>query len=166
MRYSRFSKVATIVAVLFLLGACQGRAVEVGKEAPSFSLNDTDFKKVNLSDYKGRIVVLNFFATWCPPCRGEIPDFIDVQKEYASQGVVFIGISNEGTGTLKSFVARMGINYPVLGDSSQQAFTRYGPIRGVPMTFIVGKDMKIYKIYIGAISRDMLEDDIKELLGR
>lgn len=166
MRFAKIDKVVLVVMALFFLGACQGRAVEIGKQAPDFSLDDTEFNTLSLADYKGKVIILNFFATWCPPCRAEIPDFIDMQSEYASRGVAFIGVSNERTGTLREFVSRMGINYPVLEDSARQAFTRYGPIRGVPMTFVIGKDMKIYKIYIGARSRETIEQDIKDLLGR
>lgn len=166
MRYIKFGKITMLVAMLFFLGACQGRAVEIGKPAPDFSLSDTESRTVTLSDYKGKVVILNFFATWCPPCRGEIPDFIDIQSEYASRGVAFIGVSMEKAGTLKTFVNRMGINYPVLADSASQAFTKYGPIRGVPTTFVVDKGLKIYKIYIGSRSRETIEQDVKELLGR
>ena len=165
MKRYKLSKIVVVVAMLFLLGACAGRA-ETGSVAGDFSLNDTNMNSVSLAAYKGKVVILNFFATWCPPCRGEIPDFIDMQREYADKGLAIIGISNESAGILKDFAGRMGINYTLLEDRSRSAFTKYGPIRGVPTTFIIGKDFKIRKIYIGARSREVFEADIKELLGQ
>lgn len=164
MRRFKFGKIFVVVAALFLLGACAGRA-ETGGPALDFSLTDTSFNTVKLSDYKGKVVILNFFATWCPPCRGEIPDFIDLQREYGDK-IAFIGVSNESAGILKDFGARLGINYTLLEDKSRQAFSKYGPIRGVPTTFIIGKDFKIRKIYIGARPREIVESDIKELLAQ
>jgi peroxiredoxin len=166
MRRFKFAKVMVVVAMLFLLGACQGRAMEIGATALDFSINDTDYNAVSLANYKGKVIILNFFATWCPPCRAEIPDFIDMQTEYASKGVVFIGVSTEGVGLLREFAARLGINYPLLSDTSRKAFTRYGPIRGVPTTYIIDKDFKIARVYIGARPRAVVERDIKELLSQ
>lgn len=165
MRYLRFGKIVTIVSMLFLLGACSGRA-ETGAKAPDISLNDINFNTVTLSDFKGRVIILNFFATWCPPCKAEIPDFIDLQKEFGERKVIFIGISAERAGQLKEFVERFGINYPVLEDPAKKSYTAYGPIRGVPTTFIIGKDFKIRKIYIGSRPREVWETDIKELLAQ
>ena len=162
----KFIKVMAVVAMLFLLGACQGRAMEIGTEALDFSVNDTDYKMICLADYKGKVIILNFFATWCPPCRAEIPDFIDMETEYGPKGVSFIGVSTEGVGLLREFAARLGINYPLLSDTSRKAFTRYGPIRGVPTTYIIDKDFKIARVYIGARPRSVVERDIKELLGQ
>ncbi|HPM43346.1 MAG TPA: TlpA disulfide reductase family protein [Candidatus Omnitrophota bacterium] len=165
MRTFRFGKVIVIVTMLFFLGACQGRAMEIGATAADFSIGDIDYNKFSLAEYKGKVIILNFFATWCPPCRAEIPDFIDLQTEYAPKGVTFIGVSNEGVGLLRGFGAKMGINYPLLSDTEKKAMTRYGPIRGVPTTYIIGKDFKIARVYIGARSREVIEKDIKDLLS-
>jgi len=164
MKKRKINKVVMAAMALFLLSACAGRA-ETGKAALDFSLNDISFNKVNLSSFKGKVVILNFFATWCPPCKAEIPDFIDLQNEYGDQ-IAFIGVSQEGAGILRPFVDRLGINYTVLEDPSKKAYTAYGPIRGVPTTFIIGKDFVIRKIYIGARPRETFERDIKELLAQ
>ena len=164
MKRLKLNKVVTVVLALFLLSACAGRA-ETGKAALDFSLNDINFNKVTLSSLKGKVVILNFFATWCPPCKAEIPDFIDLQNEYGDK-IAFIGISQETAGILRPFVDRFGINYTVLEDPSKKAYTAYGPIRGVPTTFIIGKDFVIRKMYIGARPREVFEADIKELLAQ
>lgn len=165
MKRFKFGKVIAIVAMLFLLGACQGRAMEIGTTARDFSLTDANYSMITLSEYKGKVIVLNFFATWCPPCRAEIPDFIDLQNEYGPRGVAFIGVSNESAGLLNAFASRLGINYPLLSDREKAAITKYGPMRGVPTTFIIGKDFKIARVYMGSRPREVFERDIKQLLS-
>ena len=137
-----------------------------GMYPPDFSLPLRNGEVFQLSDHIGReVIILNFFATWCPPCKAEIPDFIDLQNEYGNR-IAFIGVSNEGAGILKGFVERIGINYTVLEDPAKKAIAAYGPIRGVPTTFIIGKDFVIRKMYIGARPREVFEADIKELLAQ
>jgi len=78
----------------FILGACaQSYAIEVGQSAPDFSLTNIDGQKTSLADFKGKVIILNFFASWCPPCRSEIPDFVELQKAYADKGFTFVGVS-------------------------------------------------------------------------
>ena len=161
----KLGKVVAVVTMLFLLGACASRA-ETGGPARDFSLNDSNFNAINLSDYKGKVVILNFFGTWCPPCRAEIPDFIRLQDKYGDQGVVFLGVAAEKAGALKRFSKQLGINYALLEDPRRKAFKAYGPIRGVPTTFVIGKDFKIRRVYIGARSGEIFESDIKELLAQ
>ena len=165
MKKTIFGRLSILVIIALVLGACsQGGAVEIGEEAPDFSLKDMDGKTVNLSDFKGKVVILDFFATWCPPCRGEIPDFVELQKAYGSQGAAIIGVSNEAPGELKAFAGEFGINYPVLVDAQEAAQAAYGPIRAVPTTFVIGKDSKIARVYVGARPKEVFENDIKELL--
>lgn len=157
--------VIVLIGIAFVITAscAKSGAVEIGKTAPDFVLKDMDGKEVRLSDYKGKVVVLNFFASWCPPCRHEVPDFIELQKLYGDKGVSFIGVALEDAGNAKNFKERFGINYPVLVDDGK-ASNIYGPIRSIPTTFIIDKNMKIVKFYIGSRSKDVFENDIKELL--
>lgn len=165
MRNFKFSKIFVLAVLVFLVGACsRGGAIEVGEKASDFTLEDLGGKAVNLSDFKGRVIILDFFATWCPPCRGEIPDFIELEKTYGPKGLSIIGVSTETQGELKDFAGSMGINYPVLVDAASKAHGVYGPIRAIPTTFIIDKDFKIRKHYIGARSKEVFEADIKELL--
>src|SRR5690242_16222960 len=87
-----------------------------GKEAPDFVLKDLDGKKVKLSDYRGKAVLLNFWATWCPPCKVEMPWFVDLQKQYGNDGLVVLGVAMDDSepGTIAKFANEMGVNYPVL----------------------------------------------------
>lgn len=143
---------------VFLLSACARST-----DAADLNLKDINGNMVNLSDYKGKVIILDFFATWCPPCKEEIPDFIELQKKYCGQGFTMIGISLSKMGEMKSFVERMGINYPVLIDDGY-ATAVYGPIRSIPTTFIIDKEFKVVKKYIGFRPKEVFENDIKALL--
>lgn len=157
-------KVFIFSLALFLLSACsQGSAVEIGQEAPEFSLTDINGKTVSLSDFKGKAVILDFFASWCPPCRQEIPDFIELQKAYGDKGFAMIGVALESAQAAKDFTVKALINYPVLVDD-EKVSNSYGPIRSIPTTFILDKAGKIVKMYIGSRPKDVFENDIKELL--
>ena len=164
MRHYVWAGFLAIIAAAVLLVACpQSSAIEVGQGAPDFSLANADAKNVSLADFKGKAIILNFFANWCPPCRGEIPDFVALQKKYGDKGFTFIGVSLVGAQESKDFAAKMGINYPILIDDGKVS-TLYGPVRSIPTTFVIGKDMKIVKMYIGARDKATFENDIKELL--
>jgi cytochrome c biogenesis protein CcmG/thiol:disulfide interchange protein DsbE len=159
-----FSRLLVFVLVLLLLGACsQGRAVEIGDKAPDFSLSDINGETVNLSAFNGKVVILDFFASWCPPCKQEIPDFIELERSYGDKGFAMIGVALVSAGEAREFAGNMGINYPVLVDDGKVS-ENYGPIRSIPTTFIIDKGGKIVKIYIGFRPKDVFEADIKELL--
>ncbi len=133
--------------------------------APSLQLQSLEGKTVKLSDYKGKIVVLNFWATWCPPCREEIPDLVALQKQYAAQGVVVLGVSMDEGGPAKvaSFAKKYGINYPVvMGDAKASA--DYGGIQVLPTTFIIDRAGKIVDGLQGATDRAGFEAAIKPVL--
>ncbi len=160
----RMGKAAIFALVLFMLSACsQGSAIEIGQSAPDFSLSDINGKTVSLSAFDGKVVILDFFASWCPPCRQEIPDFIELEKSYGDKGFAMIGVALVNAGEAREFAGKMGINYPVLVDDGK-ASEIYGPIRSIPTTFIIDKNGKIVKMYIGFRSKDVFEADIKELL--
>ena len=153
-----------MVAVLSVIGTCGvAGAVEIGQNAPDFTLNDMNGKAVRLSDFAGKIVILDFFATWCPPCREEVPDFVALQKAYGDKGFAMAGVSLVTAEESKDFAAKVGMNYPVLIDDGKVS-NSYGPIRSIPTTFILDKGMKIVKMYIGYRPKDQFENDIKELL--
>ncbi|MFN2476416.1 MAG: TlpA family protein disulfide reductase [Chthoniobacterales bacterium] len=135
------------------------------KAAPDWQLKDLDGKSVKLSDFKGKVVILNFWATWCPPCRKEIPTFVSLQKQYADNGLVIVGVSldEKGPGVVKPFVAKMGINYPVvMGDPKTAA--EYGGIGVVPTTFIIDRNGKLAAQHEGDAERATFESEIKPLL--
>jgi cytochrome c biogenesis protein CcmG/thiol:disulfide interchange protein DsbE len=159
--------------IAIILGLCivllsAGTAVSQnpGSAAPQFSLKDINGKEVSLSDFKGKVVILDFWATWCGPCRSEIPDFIALQKKYGGKGLQVIGISvDKDKNALSKFYKDNGMNYPVaLTDGAVES--KYGGIRGIPTTFIIDKSGKIVKKYVGATSKEQFEGDIKPLLGK
>ncbi len=137
----------------------------VAKAAPDWQLKNLDGKEVKLSDFKGKVVILNFWATWCPPCRREIPSFVWLQKQYGDKGLVIVGVSldEKGPGVVKPFAAKMGINYPiVMGDPKTAA--DYGGIEVVPTTSVIDRNGKIAAEHQGDAERATFEAEIKPLL--
>jgi peroxiredoxin len=137
-----------------------------GKSAPSFTLQDLNGKTVSLSDFKGKVVVLDFWATWCPPCVKEIPHFIALYEQYKDQGFAMVGISvdREGIGVVSSFAQKHQINYPILMADGQVA-NAYGGITGIPTTFVIDSAGNIRQKYIGYRDKAVFEADIKALLA-
>jgi len=152
-----------LVPVILLYGCANGSAQN--QSAHDIDLRDIKGNQVQLSSLKGKVIILDFFATWCPPCRQEIPDFIALQEAYKDKGLEIVGVSLTPLDDVKPFAEEMGINYTILiGD--EKAETAYGPIRSIPTTFIIDKDFKIAKKYIGFRSKDIFENDIKELINK
>jgi len=146
-----------------LLISCSTTEKKNSKKAPDFSLKTTDNKTVKLSDYKGKIVIVNFFATWCPPCRIEIPDFVKFYKENKKKKIVIIGIAiGSKLEDVKKMIKKFEINYPVcLSDGKIEK--EYGGIRFVPTSFIIDKNGNIYKKQIGMMNKEQLEEVLKNL---
>ena len=126
---------------------CDGKA----KKAPDFEMADYTGKKVRLADYKGKVVFVNFWATWCGPCKYEIPMFVDLQQRYGAQGLSFLGISvDDPVEELKPFVDQYKMNYPVLvGLGREEVQEAYGPMVGIPVTVVVGRDGNLCTRYFG-----------------
>lgn len=133
--------------------------------AADWNLKNLDGKSVKLSDFKGKVVILDFWATWCPPCREEIPGFIELQKQYGDKGLTVIGISLDqgGSEVVSAFVKAEKINYPiVLGDEA--VAHNYGDIQAIPTTFIIDPNGNIVGAHQGATDKSVFEDEIKKLL--
>ncbi|MFP5501938.1 MAG: TlpA disulfide reductase family protein [Candidatus Sericytochromatia bacterium] len=134
-------------------------------KAADFNLTSIEGKKFSLADFKGKVVILDFWATWCPPCREEIPDFIALQKQYRSQGLEIVGVSvdREGPSVVKKFGEEYGINYTSLM-ADDKVTAAYGGIRGLPTTFVIDRQGNIIKKYVGAQPKATFEKDVKALL--
>jgi peroxiredoxin len=133
--------------------------------APDFALKDADGKLVHLSDYRGKVVLLDFWATWCGPCKIEIPWFMDFQRKNQERGLVVLGVSmdDEGWEVVKPFVARQKMNYRVLIGNDQTA-QLYGGIDALPTTFLIDREGKIADIHVGLADRREFENGIEQLL--
>ena len=136
------------------------------KSAPSFALQDLNGKMINLSDFKGKVVILDFWATWCPPCVIEIPHFIELYEQYKDQGFAMVGISldSQGVGVVESFARKYRINYPILMTDGQ-VDKAYGGITAIPTTFVIDSAGNIRRKYIGYRDKAVFEADIKALLA-
>ena len=121
---------------------------------------------VNSRQFKGKVLLVTFFATWCPPCIQEIPTLIELQNSYAAKGFSVIGMSVDegGVPPVKRLIDRTGINYPVLMADNAVA-KGFGGVTGIPVTFLVNRKGELVKKYLGYIEHDVLEDEIKKLLG-
>jgi peroxiredoxin len=132
--------------------------------APGFVLEDLDGQRLDLSSYRGRVVLLDFWATWCTPCRSEIPRFVDLQGRYRDQGLQVIGISmDDGPKPVRDFYREFKMNYPVaLG--TEKVAESYGGVLGLPINFLIDRDGRIAAKYVGEVEMPVLEREIQTLL--
>jgi thiol-disulfide isomerase/thioredoxin len=132
----------------------------------NFTLKDVDGKDVKLAALKGKVVLLDFWATWCGPCKIEIPWFIEFQNKYGKDGLQVVGVSTDDTpAKLKPYVAQMKMNYTVLqGLDRDDIQDAYGPLFGIPVTILISRDGKVCNKHVGLSSRDAFEKEIKSLL--
>jgi len=140
-------------------------ALSCSTEAPNFSLQTREGKTIELEDLQGKVVVVNFWATWCPTCRMEIPGMLEVYRKYHSKGLEIVGIAldREGWSKVSPLIRDMKIDYPVvLGDGLVTG--AYGGIRAIPTTVIVDKDGTIADKHVGYFSKEKFEAEISELL--
>lgn len=137
---------------------------ESRKPAFDFALNSLDGKKVKLSDYKGKIVIVDFWATWCAPCRKGIPDLIELQNEFKEVQVIGISVDQNPMEVVPDFVKEFKINYPIL-ISDPNVLQQYGGIEAIPTSFIISKDGKIINKYVGLYPKSTYERVIREELS-
>jgi thiol-disulfide isomerase/thioredoxin len=133
--------------------------------APDFTLESLDGKNMRLSDLRGKAVLLNFWATWCGPCKIETPWLVELQKEYGAQGLQVVGIAMDDSGKddIEKFAKDMGVNYPVLL-GKEAVGDAYGGVPALPESFFIGRNGKIVDRIIGLKGRGEIEDAIKKAL--
>lgn len=145
-------------------GSAPSCKVNEGKAKLDLKLKDMHGATVSLADYKGKVILLNFWATWCGPCKVEIPEFVRAYQEHKDKGFIVLGVSIDDTpDQLKAFAKQWNVNYPMLlnQDDVEQA---YGPIYGVPVSFFIGRDGLICRKQMGEVKKEVLERELKSLL--
>jgi peroxiredoxin len=137
-----------------------------GVPAPDFELTSLDGKRVKLSDFRGKAVLLNFWATWCSPCKVEMPWFVDLQKKYGNDGLVILGIAMDDTDTPKiaQFASEMGVNYPVLLGTDKVS-EQYGNVDYLPTSFYIDREGRIVGKGTGLLGRNEIEENVQKALA-
>lgn len=162
----------TFLAVLAPLAWAQGAApaasgakLPVVGPAPEWSLTDLEGKPVGTEALKGKVVVVDFWATWCGPCVHEIPGYVALQKKYADKGLVIVGLSvdQRGEAAVKPFAKKMNINYP-LALATPEVVEAFGPVEAIPTTLLIDRDGKIRHRKVGAMDREEYEKLILSVL--
>jgi cytochrome c biogenesis protein CcmG/thiol:disulfide interchange protein DsbE len=134
-------------------------------KAPGFTLVSPAGKKISLSDYKGKVVIVDFWATWCPPCRKGIPDLIDLQAEFGNKlAVIGISLDTDTKDQVASFAKENNINYPVLF-ATPDVVQSYGNIESIPTTFIIDKNGNIVNQFVGLTPKEVFVNEIKKLIN-
>ena len=138
-----------------------------GQSAPDFSLTALDGKTVKLSDFRGKAVLLNFWATWCEPCKIEMPWFVDLQNKYGPQGLQVVGVAMDDASPkeIAEFSHKMSVNYPVL-IGKDAVGDQYGGIPYLPSTFYISRDGKVVDRVFGLVSRSEIETNIQKALAQ
>ncbi len=152
------------VTLALAAGCTKSEKPAVSSIAPDFTLQDLTGKAVRLADFKGKVVLVEFWATWCPPCRESIPGMERVHEAYQSKGLVVLGVSmdSDGPETLRSFARERGIKYSILQGSDEVA-DKY-MVHAIPTMFLVNKEGMIARQYLGGADGDVLDKDIQALL--
>jgi thiol-disulfide isomerase/thioredoxin len=156
-------KTIVLPSVILLSSAL---AVAQSSKAPQLTLKDINGREFRLSDYKGKVVIINFWATWCPPCRVEIPELIKKQKMYGPQGLQIVGITYppQKTAEVRSFVRRLRLNYPIaLGTKATKSV--FTSSEALPVTVVIDRDGLIRDVIEGLMYEDEFDQKIKPLLS-
>jgi len=173
--------------LLFVLGGCGGEDTPAPADAPKTSeqarsgtsyqtnpvpapdvtLQTMDGRTINLGEQPGKVILVNFWATWCAPCRKEIPDLVNLYSELQSEGLEIVGIAvdQEGAEVVKPFVKKQKINYPIVLDPDQSTESHFEAMYGLPTTYVVNPEGKIVRRILGIFPIEKMKPRLKEMLG-
>jgi thiol-disulfide isomerase/thioredoxin len=184
MRYSKVIRWGSLLSFVLVVacgqdssapqsdGAASGGGSEPGitklegsTDSPNYAFVDLDGNKGSLADYKGKVLIVDVWATWCPPCKQELPHFIELYDEYKDKGFEMVGLSvDDSPDVLKPFIKEYNLNYTIHWGNGQEVQSVFGPIPGIPTTFIIDKEGNIVKKLVGYQDKAVFEDAIKSLL--
>ncbi|HXZ33514.1 MAG TPA: TlpA disulfide reductase family protein [Terriglobales bacterium] len=165
--------VAVVIALMLAIGLRMARhprqsaVIQMkGDAAPDFTLQSLEGKSVHLSDYRGKAVLLNFWATWCAPCKIEMPWFVELQKQYGPEGLQIVGIAMDDASPkeIGDFAKEMGVNYPVL-IGKEAVGEAYGGVQFLPESFYIDRNGKVLDKAFGLKGRGEIEDNIKRIIA-
>ena len=165
--------VAMVVSLMLVLAMSIVRhaprkagTIRLNGAAPDFALQSLDGKTIRLSDFRGKVVVLNFWATWCDPCKVEMPWFVELQRQYGPNGLQFLGVAMDDASPkdIAGFARDMGVNYPILL-GKEAVGDAYGGVQFLPETFYIDRDGKLVDRAFGLKGREEIEDHVKKALG-
>ena len=159
----------TLLIVIFaaLITLSPASVLRQQAKTPQFTLKDLKGRTVRLSDYRGKVVLINFWATWCPPCRAEMPDLIKLQREYGKEGLQIIGITYppERQARVRRFARSLKVNYPIaLG--TREIKDGFSSEETLPLTVVINRDGKVSEIISGILLRDEFDEKVKPLLKK
>src|SRR5579872_4414394 len=171
---SRIHVAAASAALALLLASCSRPSSSPTRElksqgqrkpAPNFSLKDADGNAVNLADYRGKVVLINFWATWCGPCEAEIPWFIEFEKKYKDQGFAVLGVSMDDYGwkSVRPYIASHKINYRIM-IGSEVVSQQFGDIQALPTSFVLDRQGRIASNHVGLVDKVDYQNEIVKLL--
>jgi peroxiredoxin len=153
----------------------EGSALAAGGSCPAnakpanlnFTLKDVQGKAIRLADYKGKVILLDFWATWCGPCKMEVPGFVELYDKYKGQGFEIVGLlTQDDPANAPAFIDKFKMNYRVLDANDQEALEdAYGPLFGLPTSFLISKDGLICRTHIGFSPKEQFEREIQALLA-
>lgn len=151
------------IAILFLIIS----TFTFARKAPDFSLSDQYNVTHTISNYKGKIVFLNFWATWCPPCKKEMPDIEELYKEYGEnkKDIIILGVNNEDSEKVKNFLEKNNYSFPTVSTKNNDILREYR-ISAFPTSYLIGKDGEVEAYAVGSLTKEQIKEAIEELINK
>jgi len=162
-RFSVFLVILFIITIFIGCGDTNAEKTISTSSVADFELKDINGRTLKLSSHKGKVIILNFFATWCPPCRMEMPDFNEIAKDYKGKvEIIGVNVGRESLAKVREFVKSYDLKFTIAIDDGTVS-QLYGPIRAIPVSVVIDKDFNIAKRYIGARPKEIFIEDIEAL---